>query len=1155
MVSVIVPIYNVEKYLAECLDSLAAQTFGDYEVVVVDDGSPDGSRAIADGYAAEDHRIVVVGRRNGGLGAARNTGVRHARGRYLAFLDSDDTLPPYALAVLVEKAETTGADITVGAMRRFNSTRTWVPGWTSQVHLEERVVHRIDDFPPLLRNLYTCNKLFRRDFWTRQDLWFREGVAYEDQPLVTQLYASAATIAVVREPVYDYRSRDDKSSISQQTASLRDLRDRITAWRVSREALRGVVSPTVYDGWLQTLFDAHFHWYLTSRGTVDDTYWRELREAIVEFTGDAPKEVWDATMPDKRVLLELARQDRRADAQELVRLGSGRLDQWEAEARDDGILLRLPFLGDPLLDEQLFVLRPEQLRLGQSVETLRWVEDDDDCSTRLSVAGWAYIRKVDLSQHESTVTVVLRNARSGQEWEIESKERPEAAFPPPVEDPWCDYSPGTFHVVLPMAEAAAAGQPGDSWSLLLRVSAAGLTVTEPVTQLVRSGSAGAVPAAILPDRSRIMASWRIQEPLRFRHVPLRVEVTDAQLDGRTLTGTLGGTDADAVRRLEAVCGDTVVSADLAAGGAARTFRITLPSAPSLSDTGHVRWLLQAFVDEPQPVGVSVPEKVEQSFTSRSSVLVLQRGRNGNLVVGEWSLGAEAHGVDLTPDGVILVTGTVLGAGVNSVVLRARSKKSRARGPEAPVLAGGRFEARLQMTHEVFRFGALPLPTGEHDFSLLVRTDDGAEHDVDLRMSARLSGSLPIRIGTEHHEGRLVRGPRGVLRASLVRPLRDARGRFQQRELRTAGARGPAGRRGVLMRSYFGEQATDNGLSIQKELRRRGCDLPVYWAVQDHSVAVPGDGIPVVVNSREWYDVLGSVTYYLDNMFQPEYHRKPDGQVIVETFHGYPFKTMGRRHWANLQLSQTRIDSYAERAKAWDYLVSPATYATSLLTDAFGYSGEVLEIGYPRNDVLLSAEAPEVRAMTRASLGITDGQTAVLYAPTFRDYLASGDSRAIMADFLDFRAATKTLGEEFVLMVRGHAFNARSRQRVGDLDGIVDVTDYPEVSDLYLAADVAVVDYSSLRFDFGVTGKPMIFNVPDLQRYQETRGWLFDFEPTAPGPLVSSTEAVVAELRDLPGVRERYATQYAEFRATYLSLEDGNAGRRFVDAVFAPRGDA
>jgi CDP-glycerol glycerophosphotransferase len=143
----------------------------------------------------------------------------------------------------------------------------------------------------------------------------------------------------------------------------------------------------------------------------------------------------------------------------------------------------------------------------------------------------------------------------------------------------------------------------------------------------------------------------------------------------------------------------------------------------------------------------------------------------------------------------------------------------------------------------------------------------------------------------------------------------------------------------------------------------------------------------------------------------------------------------------------------------------------------------------------------------------------------------------------------------VILVRGHAFNARTNHRVGPLPGTIDVTDYPEVSDLYLAADAAIVDYSSLRFDFGVTGKPMIFHVPDLEQYRDTRGWLFPFEPTAPGPLASSTEEVVDALLDLDGVRERYADAYREFHDAYLDLDDGHAASRLVDAVFVPRGDA
>jgi len=390
---------------------------------------------------------------------------------------------------------------------------------------------------------------------------------------------------------------------------------------------------------------------------------------------------------------------------------------------------------------------------------------------------------------------------------------------------------------------------------------------------------------------------------------------------------------------------------------------------------------------------------------------------------------------------------------------------------------------------------------------------------------------------------------------------DELGQRHQRRLREAARVETADRDAVFFRAMFSEYANGNGLGLHEELVRRGSSLQLLWSVLDRSVVVPSGGTGVVERSRAWHEAVARARYHVVDVHQLEWFVRPREQTLIQTFHGYPYKVMGHEWWEKMGNSVQEIGSLDRRTREWSALVSPAPYSTPLLRAAFlepAGAGDVpvLETGYPRNDALVRPEAADLRDRARALLGLADDAVAVLYAPTFRDYLSAEDRTARTVDFFDTVEALDLLPDHYVVLVRGHAFNARIRtQRLVSRDRLVDVTDHPDVNHLVLASDVGVLDYSSLRFDYVLSGNPMVFLVPDLADYDAARGGVIPYGPTAPGPHVSTTQEAVQWLADLPRLRAEYADARARFRTDYVGLEDGRSAARLVEALFAPRGDA
>ncbi|RNC88683.1 MAG: glycosyltransferase family 2 protein [Allomuricauda sp.] len=217
-ISVLVPIYGIEKYLADCIESLLDQSFTNFELILVDDGSPDNCPKICDDYAARDARVKVVHKENGGLLSARKAGLQNANGKYVAFVDGDDWVDKYYLDVLYKLAEANTSDLVVtGHFREFNGKIETIKPKTAGSYNESQIQSEIlpkaiytGDFCEHGISTYVWNKLFRKELLNKILYDVPNDIIMGEDAAITYAYLSIAKkLTISRIPLYYYRQRHD----------------------------------------------------------------------------------------------------------------------------------------------------------------------------------------------------------------------------------------------------------------------------------------------------------------------------------------------------------------------------------------------------------------------------------------------------------------------------------------------------------------------------------------------------------------------------------------------------------------------------------------------------------------------------------------------------------------------------------------------------------------------------------------------------------------------------------------------------------------------------------------------------------------------------------------------------------------------------------
>lgn len=226
LISVIIPVYNVEQYLRKCVDSILCQTHRNLEIILVNDGSTDHCGAICDEYASLDSRICVIHKVNGGLSSARNAGLDIASGDYYSFVDSDDWLEPDALAYLLTQAEEHSAEITVCGRIDEYEGKSVPSAWDEPALLnkEQAILHLLTD--PVMQS-YAWNKLWKKSVFA--GIRFPEGRNYEDVAVIHRAYERAERILCLPGAKYHYLQRSN--SIVRNTS----LRSRLDYWTSAKQ--------------------------------------------------------------------------------------------------------------------------------------------------------------------------------------------------------------------------------------------------------------------------------------------------------------------------------------------------------------------------------------------------------------------------------------------------------------------------------------------------------------------------------------------------------------------------------------------------------------------------------------------------------------------------------------------------------------------------------------------------------------------------------------------------------------------------------------------------------------------------------------------------------------------------------------------------------
>lgn len=1090
-VSVVIPCKDAAPYIEAAVRSALNQSVRDIEVIVVDDGSTDGSHDIVSSLAARDRRVVVLEGEQRGPGAARNRGVENARGTFLAFVDADDVMLPGAVESMLAAARRSGSDVVKGAYRRHSAMGSHRPKLTARVHAEERLGTTPEKFPDLLEEPVLWNGLYRTAFWKARVHPIPEDVNYEDQEPSLAAALQARTVDVLSTDVYSWRLPEGRTTRSQSKSSLADLADRRTVLHRMRMMLDELgATPAVRQRLLAVWLGRDLVMYAEKVPAAVTEFREELRLIGAELTALMDEGTWNTfgfwermiawalSHPDPEVLDDvLATRWEETSALPLV------LDEDTGELRAVHPLLE----RWPEVPEHVRALSSHDIRLVCTARKIRFADAHHvELKAEVHVAGLDPRR----SPLDVEIAAVSVDGTAEARGTVERVKAPWADQN--ANDPWRSYLKAGIRARVPLTDA-------ETQQFRVRTEVGGRAlealVPLPVTSLsYRLGSVEGrrqFSLAAADDGAALVTSINVSPFViqRVRTGREQIELHVRCTDLRALDG-----EVCAVARRQGTEIEGLVSRDWTQ----LEVRFDLPEMQDgTTYRGERAFEVQILVG-----GRSFPISWDRKVrAARARAVRAIPDRAGNLQI-------EQRFARVTVDAVRVegplarLSGRVdppdLAPQIWLVSSRARKRMNPAQMRKGrwsadldlsdPSLASDGYFVRWSLTPEEQPEGwaraGRELRKGEHYAEGSCRS---------VRLSPQRGGALGITLGPPLLRTERTRAGRTRLISKDFGPLTP----------------------GVFFESFNGKSSGGNPRALFDALREED-EGPLWWSVVDGTVAVPPGATSVVAGSEAWFRALRTARVLVTNNNFPHWFSKVPGQVIVQTWHGTPIKRL--IHDAPPNFTPLVYRRLIERQAAqWDLLLAQNADAERRLRSALRYKGPVRCGEQPQNVRL--EQGAGGRERVRAELGIPSGGHVVLYAPTWREKMRETSGEDSLRALLDPAALAAETGAW--VLVRSHHMNGLRAAGTG----VIDVGAFPHVEDLMLASDVLVSDYSSIFYDYRLTGQPMIVHAPDLEWYRDVeRGfygkWPDDLDLPMSRDQVELTALVHSALEEKPRQTDR-----------------------------------